>query len=501
MQLPALLPHNLKVYAAAKTDSALLEQLIRQPSDLTIFFEYACNHEMWSEEHADFMCSAMTWMTEQFLKGHLSYESAIRAGKAMQAHNKVLEPFIPRNITFRIDEQDFPVNSLLFGISSEYFRDLIRLNWDLQKEIIVLKNISVEFFQFADEFVETGAIGQLWRRSKEELFALLRQAIACRLTGMAQLTEETLKRYITPENVVEMLMRALAESWEHLLRICCDYLNNRSWGIRCEPVLWETSEEPEIKPLAIEFLDFGYRALDVFEKLRQFVTHLICGGSLTSETDFGRIVKACPRLISLNVSHSRVLSEQLLDIPTHLRELNLGNCPWLNDALLKRLIPTCIHLEKLGLSGNLQLTYTSWGELQKLKRLRSLDIARCHQIRDEDFSLILKACPQLTHLDLEDCKSLSNKAFFELARNLSSLAVLNVARCNISDGLLLEIVSRCRSLRVLDLSRCLDITAKGLSHLVSQASSLQRLILRRSNISPDTIQQLKQIRPALTIIT
>lgn len=501
MQLPALLPNHFEVYAAAKTDSALLEQLTKQPSDLTILFEYACNHETWSEEHAPFMHAAMTWMTEQFLQGHLSYESAKRVGKAIQDHYRVLEPLIPRNITFRVDEQEFPVNSLLFGISSEYFRDLMRLHWDLRKETILLKNVSIEFVRFVVEFVETGAIIQLWRLSKEELFIVLRQAVSWGLLGMAQLTEETLKRYIAEENVVDMLILSHEESWKHLLRICCDFLNDRSWGIRCEPVLWESSEEPEIKPLAVEFLDFGYRALDVFEKLRQLVTHLICGGSLMSEGDFGRVVRGCPRLISLNVSHSRLYSEQLVEIIAHLRELNLGNCPWLTDALLKMLIPSCTHLEKLGLSGNLQLTYASWGELQKLKKLRSLDIARCHQIHDEDFSLILKASPQLTHLDLEDCKSLSNKAFFELARNLPHLAVLNVSRCHISDGLLLEIVSRCRSLRALDLSRCLDVTAKGLLQLVGQASSLQRLIIRRCNVSPEAIQQLKQMRPALSIIT
>lgn len=504
MELPAFLPNHFFDYFAAKSDMELFDMLVKRPTHVILFFEFAAEDELWSHEHSEFMESLIDLLTKRFLQERLSMESAGRIAKAIQAHRAVLGGLVPENISIQVKDHIIPINSLLLGASSEEFHEMIRIQCrDRGQQVVVIHNVSEEFLPSIVEFVNTGDVATIWRFEQIELFRLLRQSQQLKISGLMKLCEDTLKRYINNDNVYEILSQSLSESWENLQQHCFDYLNTHYSGVRLAPVVSEFVGESfkEIKPLAFEFLEFGENALDAFSKLRAFITHLVIRGSLTATSEFSTVVRSCPKLVSLDISRTGEYSEHLTDIPIRLEELDLSHCPWLTDKMLKKMIEICPNLLKLSLRSDLQLTYGGLTELKKLRYLKALDLTRSHQLRDEDLSLILSACSGLTQLVMEDCPQLSNKAYFDLSRRLPLLALLNIARTSISDSLVLEIVTHCMHLRYLNVSHCREITGKGILQVVRQGQSLQVLDVRDCRLTREDIEQVKEARPLLKVLS
>ncbi|MBA3957697.1 MAG: BTB/POZ domain-containing protein [Parachlamydiaceae bacterium] len=502
MQLPALLPSEFSSYSQIEDDQQLFDQLVQQPNTLILFFEYACDDETWSDTHSIFMRAALEWMTEEAFQDRLWNDSIQFIAQILQHHYSALRSVIPLDISVEASGNRIAVNSLLFIASSEVFHDLLRAERDKNQTTVILKKMPPMFLPLLIECVTTGNVAEAWKLGRQELFELLQHATDLQFLHLMEACQETLKRYVNKDTAVETLILAHKKSWNILKQVSCAIINEARWGAKIESVL-ELSESVKSKgvtPLAFEFVEFRDVTLDLFTKLQFWVTHLICGGTLAERPEFRIVVRNCPQLISLDISHSQLSREALQDVPSTILELDVSQSPWLTDAILKTLIAKCTGIKKLNLSGNMQLTYAAWGELQNLPQLIALDISRCRQIHDEEFSLIVKAVPQLMQLSLAECKHLTNKAFFELAHSLSQLMVLNAARCHLSDGLLLEIVTRCRQLQYLDLTRCPEISEKGLLSFVRQASQLQTLIITRCRVSPTFMEQLQKMRPRLNVI-
>src|ERR1700722_10709013 len=99
MDLPALLPNELKYTSVAVNNRILLNMLVKIQQDLILFFEYACEDETWSGQHSDFMREAIQWMTNQFFQDKLLMSFAQRASKAIQQHFHILGALVPQNLT------------------------------------------------------------------------------------------------------------------------------------------------------------------------------------------------------------------------------------------------------------------------------------------------------------------------------------------------------------------------------------------------------------------
>lgn len=486
MLMPALLPEELSRYSKAETETALLEMLRATPKELVAFFEFAAEDETWSEHHGAFMHDTMEWFTIHSLQGRLNTEWIERAARSIREHHHILRPYLPRNLIFEVQSKSIAVNSLLFMESSEFFYDLIRNQlFDKQKTLIPLNEFPLDIFEMMEEFVCTGNVVSIWKHDQKALLRILQYAAGARMEGLMQLCADTLKRYLDRDNVVDFLIMSYEKSWKHLRDHCFDFLNAQTWGVKFEdPERYQRAEEGLKQLLVFEFLDFSDIALGLFERLKFLITHLTCGGSLIEEAAFSTVVKACPQLRLLNISYTRAFSDRLYEIDPSLQELDLSNCPWLSNEALKKMVAICPNLRRLVLTSNVQLTFSGWGALQKLPYLFGLNISRCHQVHDQDFSLILRACPQLNELHLEGCRGLSERAFFELAKRLPQLYVLNVSRCHVSDGALIEIAMRCPNLRELHLARCKEITDKGLLQLMDHTHALKFLDAAACDISP-----------------
>lgn len=499
MLLPALLPKEYSAYASAETEEALLTALVAHPDDFVTFFEYACDDETWSITYTTFMKAALKWFTDRFLRNQLSLESAKRIVNAYELHFSILRNFIPLNLTVVVQKQSFQLNSLLFGVRSERFRDLIRAQHPQDSEVkLTLNDISTDLFSKIAEFCTVGNVVNLWREDLNYLFRLLNEATRLEIFGLQEQTEEVTKRYINKTNVIDILLQSHEKSWKKLRQSCFDFINDQAIGVKLSTGYHKRIDvsQKEILPLAFAFFDFREAALDLFERLRNHITQLICG-TLIDEIPFSYVVNACPQMISLDISRSLEYSDRLEDIDSKLEQLDISKCTWMNDNYLKKMIALCPNLSRLALSGDEKITFRSWSELQNLPNLISLDISRSSQISDADFELILKSAPNLIELNLEECRRLSNKGFYALTRSLPRLGFLNISRTNISDAPLIEIASRNILLYELNIARCSEVTEKGILQTIVQAPSLKELKVNIDRISAATLEKIAALKPQL----
>ena len=493
MELPALLPKSLEYIAAISSERGLFEALIQNLEDFILFFEFACDDETWSESHTVFMKMALEWMTERFFQDKFPVAIAKRAAVKFRQHSSILGAMILKNFTILLNGREYELNSLLWGTGSEILRNLIRQQCrDLNSQTLRLQGISELVLDQIEEYLFTGKVQELWRKNQQQIMDVLTQAEEWDLTGLMEICEALLKKYISSDNSIEMLLEAHRKKWHLLEAECVDFINAQDLGVKFE----KDSKDY----FSMEFLNFREPALKIFELVRKDLTRLICGFDLTDHSSFSDVINRCPHLICLDISATNSFTDRLFDIPRSLQELDVGKCEWLTNANMKKLIEICPHLTKVGLAGNLQLNYSFWGLLKNLPSLQKLDLSQCYQMKDEDFKLVLQACRGVTELYLNECTGLSDNAFFELAKNLAKLTDLDVSRTNISDSGLIDLIVRCKQLMSLKVSRCPNLTDKGILEVIYNAPFIKFLDVAKCRISIETLSKINELRPHLEIM-
>jgi len=489
MDLPALLPEELKHTAVAVNEKNLFNLLLKIPEDFVHFLEYACDDETWTQAHPTFMKESLEWMTAQFFQDKLLLEWVQKIVSVIREHYPILHPFIPNNLTLTFNSTEVKVSGLMWGASSEILHQMIRHECrDQNTNALHLDDISTEIFPQVEEFINTGNVAGLWRNEQSEVRDVLRQASEWGLVKLELACEDLLTRYVTQENVVDTLITAHEEGWKILRDACFETINNLDIDVRLS------------EPFQMEFLKFSEDALEIYEELRFYITHLVCGGDLTEQEVFSDVVNRCPHLVRLDISQSNSFSELLVDIPDTLEELDISKCLWLTDKNFKQLVDICPNLGEIALASNTQLAYTGWGTLKHFPRLAKLDISRCAQVKDDEFVIILQSCRQVKHLILQECTGLTDHAFHDLGKHLPTITDLDISRCNLTDAALVDLSFRCKHLVTLDLTRCLNLTEKGVAECVQNQPNLRTLIVTKCRLAPDFVQELRKAHPFLEII-
>jgi F-box/leucine-rich repeat protein 2/20 len=488
MDLPSLLPTELRYTSVASNDRILLNMLMKIQQDLILFFEYACDDETWCGQHVDFMQGAIQWITNQFFQDKLLMSLAQRTSRAIQKHIRILGELIPNNLTINYgNEHSLEVNSLMWGASSEYLRVLIRQECrDKGKRILNLPHLSRDIFLSLEEFILTGQAKELWQKEEKELLPVLQKASEWEILGLVELIENLLKNSITSNNVFEKLLLAQKKKWPHLKEAGMTFINNLNKGVYLDTSLSE---------LCFEFLNFNDSALAIFERLRLEISCLVISRNLTEHFQFTKVINNCPRMICLDISRSESFSERLRDIPSSLAELHVEECAWLNNVNLGKLLEICPNLTKISLANNTQISYIGWSELQKIHHLQKLDISRCRQLTDDDFKLVLQACRSITHLNLQQCTKLTEFAFYELGRNMPKLIHLDLSRSQISDRALIDLSVRCPYLESLILTGCQNLTDRGIMETIKNTKWLRKLNVAKCSISQEIVEKIKKSIP------
>jgi hypothetical protein len=207
---------------------------------------------------------------------------------------------------------------------------------------------------------------------------------------------------------------------------------------------------------------------------------------------FIKVIDDCPKLICLDISRSKTFSDQLLELPSDLLELEVSDCPWMSNANLGRLLDICPELTSLSLISDVDLGAEGWGALQTLDDLHSLNLTRCTQIMDDDLRVILQACKNLNILHLEECRQLTDLSFADIPKYIPGMVVLNLSRTWISTLPLIEIATNCRQLNKIDLTHCEHINGSALTELLRNGHELRQVIVSHCDIPKSVIADLRK---------
>lgn len=492
MEFPALMPKELSFYEKSSSEEFLYAALIKNPHDVVLFFETASDDETWASNHEELMKKLLEWLTAQTLSDRLSKRHYQQVSYAIQKHYLIFKSYLPKNILIKLKDADIPFNSLLLFGASDFFKQIL-LNESRGQEAnsLTFPQLNEKAFASIGSFISTGDVPDLSTKGPDEIIDLIKRANAWEISSLSVMCERMLLKYVSKENVFEMLTKAKSERWAYFEQACLHFVNEQGWGFRLSSVSFER--------LAFEFLDFYEHTIDFFEQLRPMVTDIICGKELVEQPQFGLILKECPHLFLLDISRTSAYSNQYEEISKGLQALNLSECPWLSKDTLKRFFELCPHLTQLTLQNDVQLNHFFWSELVKFKELKVLDVSQCNQLQEMDLSLFLKGLNALTELSLSNCKKIGEVGFLEMAKSLPRLIRLNLSRCSVSDTALVEIAARCRNLTALNISGCDQLTEKGILALIKQTTSLQELDISRCRISVKTVEEIQKISPQLNL--
>lgn len=491
--LPAFLPQALDYCNQANSEEELLDLLIKDTGNLLIFFEYMCEDETWSERHFQMIANLIEWLSAQGMYDKLTDDTYRRTAQALRKHAPLFQPYIPKNVTIQLQDDVVAANNLLLTAASPFFKEAIRIEHAKGSSKLVLTNVPRNLFKPILEFVNTGSLGDVWKLPEEMLVALLRQTLSWGMDPAARECEDILKRYITKDNVFERFATAEQENWYYTQQLCANFINRMELGFRLSLL--------GVDRLKAQFDNFNEETLVNFRNVQKLVTDVACQGQLGDHRGFVQVIKTLPKLIALDLSRTESFSDNFYSIPSDLQELNLSKCVWLSQQMLRKMNAICPHVKRLQLNNNQQLNFAAWGELAKFKQLIGLDLSECQQISDDDLVVILSAGRGILEWNVSECKKLTDKGLLEFTKKAPRLTHLDVSRTQLSDSTLIELATRCRSLRDLTALACRNLTAKGVSECVKHAPVLHKLDIRLCRIPQSVINDLKQAYPYISILS
>ncbi|KAF5747652.1 putative F-box protein atfbl3 [Tripterygium wilfordii] len=202
-------------------------------------------------------------------------------------------------------------------------------------------------------------------------------------------------------------------------------------------------------------------------------------------------------LRSIDLSRSRFFSGSgllsLAENCKNLVEIDLSNSKELQDSALAN-IAEAKNLEKLWLVRCKKITDMGVGCIAVgCKKLRLLSLKWCLGVGDLGVELIAFKCKEIRYLDLS-CLPITNECLPSILK-LQYLEDLILEGCFcIDDDNLADIGHRCKSLKLLDMSNCHNISHVGLSSLIGAAESLQQLTLGYgSPVTVSLVDSLKKL--------
>lgn len=491
MQGPAFLPQDLIHYETYSNDKELFKALIAKPAEMVDFFELACADQTWSEEHFLLIRSLIRWGAKSYFLGHFPPHLAKRMAAIIQTFFNNLKVFLyfrPSfflTATFYIEKTAYLVNTLLFGVSSPFFHNILKnLCFNKLKDEWFLTHVSQPIFELVQEFVLKGEIGDLWKHEPEEILKLMKQAKYWDLPSLVKECAVVLKRYINRENVIDQFLQAHKEFFGEWKSECISFFNNLDLGLRIH-----VGKEADIK---IEILNFYQETIELFDRFALWTTHLIFHGSNSESPFYDTIVHKCPKLIGLALINSFHYSKQFDSLPKDLLEMELIACPWLNARILRDISNRFSEITFLNLGSNPQLNYMSWSELNRFSHLNVLNLSQSYQITDEDLKMIIQAASNLIELNLEGCKEVSDRGVVEIVHLCKKLQVFHLNFCNaLTDRSLLEIGTYSQ-ISTLSIMKCSGLTDRGLISLVQTCRSLRYLNVKDNNFSISLINEIKK---------
>ncbi|CEP19253.1 hypothetical protein [Parasitella parasitica] len=179
-------------------------------------------------------------------------------------------------------------------------------------------------------------------------------------------------------------------------------------------------------PIHISRYGHAVKSLD----LSQIATHV-------TDCTIRHIVRSCPKLTSLNLSHCRLVTNDALyylsrapHIASQLQVLSLQNCRQITDAGLSHLEGHCHALQTLHLGACPRITSNGIIGLvtASAPTIRRLRLSDCSHMTGSTLHAIALLCgPRLEWLDIARTKAIKHTDLVDLVHNCPNLTRLNVS--------------------------------------------------------------------------
>ncbi|PHH67903.1 hypothetical protein CDD82_1013 [Ophiocordyceps australis] len=238
------------------------------------------------------------------------------------------------------------------------------------------------------------------------------------------------------------------------------------------------------------------------------LVHLnLTGLSAVTNSSCRLIAQSCPRLESLNVSWCEKIRARgikaVIESCPRLKDLRAGEVRGFDDVAVARCIFQSNNLEKLVLCGCLELSddalrimmhgddpeidILTYKPLVPPRKLRHLDLSRCHRLSSEGVKAIAHVTPYLQGLQLSGCKSLTDAAVEPILASTPRLTLLDLEEmAQLTNSLLANHLAKspCTSkLEHLSLSYCENIGDDGMLPVMQNCIGLKSVDLDNTRIS------------------
>ncbi|WCJ42790.1 hypothetical protein M5689_023577 [Euphorbia peplus] len=241
------------------------------------------------------------------------------------------------------------------------------------------------------------------------------------------------------------------------------------------------------------------------------ITLSLSGACRLTDIGLSSLLSAAPALRSINLSQCSLLTSVGIgtlaeSLGSHLLELYIDDCQSLDLKLILPALKKLEHLEVLSLAG-IQAIYDGFvREFVSVRghNMKELVLADCMNLTDSSIKVIAETCPGLLALDLVNLVKLTDATLGYLANSCQRIQSLKLCRNNFSDEAIasfletsgeplkelslnnvaqvghntaLALAKRSRSLEILDLSWCRNLTDEAVGLIVDSCSSLKVLKL------------------------
>lgn len=249
---------------------------------------------------------------------------------------------------------------------------------------------------------------------------------------------------------------------------------------------------------------------------------------LSGEAMLHHAIVHCPRIQSLDLSWCNLSDRDVELVAENLpkvKELLLsGNQTITDNSMIKICERLANQLTQLEVQGCFKLTNRSLSEIGRCTFLEILNIAQCHklsssvimtkvsrlsalrvcilkglkQIKDDSIAQIVKSCPNIHHLVISGCTSLSPKSLIEISCALYALTSLEMSSCkdSVNDASVCALLANCGNLEKLDLSST-HVSNHCMTALASSRTRLTHLKLNFCSITDAGVKELLRHSPSL----
>ncbi|ORX92118.1 RNI-like protein [Basidiobolus meristosporus CBS 931.73] len=263
---------------------------------------------------------------------------------------------------------------------------------------------------------------------------------------------------------------------------------------------------------------------DCFPQLQVLsVKHCFIGGS-----SLASVVKGCPNLTSLDVSHCQNISRPTLECifgtgrkfeslqleycgATHsvvqkiatysgrLKHLNLNNVYILTDSTIIELAHRSSALTHLGVASSSISDSGILALAQNCRKLKSVDISYCGAVTDQSILALATQCPELEHLSMGYCDKISDVGVITLANCLPYIRSIDITFCGqISDVSVKALLGKCLRLESLKMGYCVHVTKEAIHSIPEGLVTLRHLnVSGMQDLRDDDIRTIMKKHPRL----